>query len=437
MDIQVNDSLEVLDILEERSKEKVEELIPVIVIVTFLLVLGLVGNTSVLVFFWRRANHSVANFFIVTLAVVDTLVCLTIALIIMDLSLAFKYPSNVGCKIHSFCKFFTAMFSGFILLTIAVHRYRMICVPFKKQLTLRAAKIVVMICMIISILLCTPIFFVYERTEFNILGDYNVNDSIYHTNVTGMVCAAAADAVIVKLNAATNYIFFFIFIATSITLIVLYSLQARKLYKINRARVKLEVKYESNEESCSSAVTQGEILDKYKSEHDSESDNTPLSDEGPNETTCYTKEHKGDKQMTGHLKQNNKLHIPTFYKNTYRGSSYIEESKEVKEAQHTKENTTVTKDQISVNKISAIFFVIALGFILSFCPYIFYALRRNFTPQSKGTSRGATIENQLLTNSYLLNSVINPIIYGIIHTEFKQFLRRHLCCWRRSASFTT
>ena len=402
-------SLDIQDILEEKRKEKIEELTPVLVIVCFLLIFGLIGNCSVLLFFWRRVNDSVANIFIVMLAVVDTLVCLTIALIIMDLTLAYKYPSNAGCKIHSFCKFFTAIFSAFLLLTIAIHRYRMICCPFKKQLTLRTAKIAVIFCMCISILLSIPILFVYEMKEVQIANNYNVT-------VVGYSCASTRDKELQKLQTGMNYIFFLLFIATSIILIVLYSLQARTISRLKKNRATFSFRYETNE-SCSSTVTREEIHDRTTNYNINESTPTSVSSTTTAPTTRpndYIHEHETE---TG--KPDNKEYTPA--------------SVPKKQRHSLGQNEKQSKEQVSASKISIIFCIITAGFILSFCPYIVYALQRNFATRKRESFSGATVENQLLTNSYLINSVINPIIYGIIHSEFKQFLRQSLCCWRKKA----
>ena len=161
----INGNLEPDFLLQECSEEKAKEFIPVFVFVSILLFIGILGNILVLIFFFRKAKYTVSYFFIVVLAIVDICACLMISLVIMDLSRPYKYTSDIGCKIHSFSKFFTAGSSTLLLFTIAVERYRKICCPFKRQLSMKGARIVVCVDVIVAIVMSmaqTPLYEVIE-----------------------------------------------------------------------------------------------------------------------------------------------------------------------------------------------------------------------------------------------------------------------------------
>lgn len=58
-----NKSLDAEVILSELNQDKVLELLPIVIIVSCLMVFGLIGNTSVLLFFRRKARKDTPSFF--------------------------------------------------------------------------------------------------------------------------------------------------------------------------------------------------------------------------------------------------------------------------------------------------------------------------------------------------------------------------------------
>lgn len=386
-------------VLDELSKEKVDELIPVFVVVSFLLIFGLIGNGSVLFFFWRRVNENVTNFFILVLAIIDTLVCLTISLIIMSMSLTYKYKSDAGCKIQVFSKFVTALFSVLLLVTIAIHRYRRICCPFKRQLTLYGARIAVIIDMFIAVLLSLPMAFFYETTKMEVPNNYNVT-------VIGFGCISTRDEELKPFLTATNYTFAFLFILLSAVLIILYSFQGAVIYRYNKIHSSLKTGHYvngTNSTSLSQELGNDKIVDS----------NPNIAMPMPAIKTSI------DSAITNSI-------------NEMRPSASTDNINSQPNIEHSK--TEGTRDLVSSIKITIMFCIITIGFIVCFTPYLIYAIRQQFTSNSS-TSVAPTVEGNFLTHSYLVNSVINPIIYGFVHTEFRLFLKRYIFCCRGNKYF--
>ena len=356
-------------ILIELNREKVEDLIPVYVILGFLMVFGLTGNTLVLIFIWRKARRDIASFFILVLALTDSLVCLTISLVILELSKIYIFTFETLCRLYVFSKFFTALFSGFVLLTIAVYRYRKICCPLKGQLTLKGARITSVALIFLVLVLSFPQMLFVETESLEIPNKYNVT-------VFGSECTLKAvdNDELTTFQTALDGIYVLIFVTSSTALIILYCFQARAILRLKRN------------------------LTKFKLTKDQS--NTSQSTSGHSEAIC-----------------NNSLESPT------EGDSH-----------GTKQLSTSVRDHgsegsVSSTKITIMFFVIALGFILSFMPYLAYSLWRTFTATaSEIVFQGISPLNLFCLNSYLINSVINPVVYGIFHMEFRQFLKRLLCC---------
>ena len=65
-----NVTLDLDTTLPDSSDRKVKDLIQMMVFVSILLFIGLFGNISALVFFFRKAKDNVSLFFIITLAII-------------------------------------------------------------------------------------------------------------------------------------------------------------------------------------------------------------------------------------------------------------------------------------------------------------------------------------------------------------------------------
>ena len=166
------------------------------------------------------------------LAIVDICACLMISLIIMDLSRPYKYTSDIGCKIHSFSKFFTAGSSILLLFTIAVERYRKICCPFKRQLSMKGARIFVCVDVIVAIVMSVAQTPLYEVIEVKVENEHNIT-------VTGFSCLTTRNKDMRKYLTVMNGVLFFLFIIFSVALIVLYILQSRAIYRYGRKHARL------------------------------------------------------------------------------------------------------------------------------------------------------------------------------------------------------
>ena len=317
----MNTTLDTDAILLELNRSKAKELGPIYAILGFLMVFGIIGNTLILIFIWRKAGRCIASFFIQVLALVDNLVCLTISLVILEFNKTYIFNYGPLCKLYVFSKFFAALFSGFVLMTIAAYRYRKICCPLKEQLSLKGARITVICTVLLALVLSVPQFRFADVSSIEIPNDYNVT-------VLGSECTlrAVEDKNLQLFQTILEGVYVLIFLCCSTILIILYVLQARSILKLNTNLAKL----------------------------------------------IYTREN-----------------------------------------------------------ITIMFFVIALGFIVSYLPYLTYSAWRTFTPAPPDIIlRGTAPLYVFCLNSYLINSTINSVIYGIFHFEFRQFLKSLIICCR-------
>ncbi|XP_062589522.1 neuropeptide FF receptor 1-like [Saccostrea cucullata] len=143
--------------LEEFNDEKARQRLPTIIFLCILIAFGIIGNMVVLVVYTLRYRSSTFRTYILTLAVVDLLSCL----IAMPVELVDNlYP--LMFFIEGFCKggrFLGHVFkigSAFIILVMAVGRFRKICRPFSKPISVKKAQILCAIAIFVAILFAWP-----------------------------------------------------------------------------------------------------------------------------------------------------------------------------------------------------------------------------------------------------------------------------------------
>ena len=438
-------------ILQESSEEKVKEFIPVFVFVSILLFIGILGNILVLIFFFRKAKDNVSCFFIVVLAIVDICACLMISLVIMDLSRPYEYTSDIGCKIHSFSKFFTGLSSTLLLFSIAVERYRKICCPFKRQLSMKGARIVFFVDVIVAIVLSVAQASLYEVIEVNVENNHNIT-------VTGFSCRTTRDKDMRKYLTILNGVLFFLFIFFSIALIALYSLQSRAIYRHKRKHAKLtkipgvnalkEIhanKYDNHPgPSGEISVKNNQTVVKKTKENDTfgnalepnckisvninqsdfkEDNETSGSSSGPNGETTIT---DNDETVDSNVENN-----PSFSPQNV-GTEGSKQSTEAEKTEQVLKKGSDNKETISPVRVSIMFFVITVGFIACYTAFMVYSVRRSFSYTTSYTPHSVSINSQILVNSYLINSNLNFFVYAVFHNDFRRFLQRCFCCCRNN-----
>ena len=230
----MNSPFAISSALNELNEKTVKDLTPLFVVLRLLMLFGLLENASMLLFIWSEAKQLVGTFFLRILAMVDTLVCLTISLNIIELNNIYKVTNDAICKITVFSRFSTSLFSGFILVTIAVYRHRLICFSFKRQLDVKGAKLTTVLVLCFALLLSVPQVFLVETVGVEIPTNNNLT-------LFGSDC-------VVNIRDNTNLKVFHsflegtyivCFIASFTAMLVLYYLQGKAIYKQNRTHAEL------------------------------------------------------------------------------------------------------------------------------------------------------------------------------------------------------
>lgn len=141
-------------LLEELNHEEAKQYVGGIIFVTIIMIIGIIGNLHVLFVYTFRMKPSNHRIFILSLAVLDMITCTVgMPFIIVDLRNPLTFTMISACKVLRFLNYFICISSALILTIIAIDRYRKICVSLGKQISRQIAKILIFVCLGISMVL--------------------------------------------------------------------------------------------------------------------------------------------------------------------------------------------------------------------------------------------------------------------------------------------
>ncbi|XP_062615021.1 probable G-protein coupled receptor No18 [Saccostrea cucullata] len=193
--------------LEKWNSKLAKGLTPNNVILSLYIIIGLVGNSVViLIYGFKMKGNKEERYFIPFLAFADlwaSFVCgsFGIALNMMQA----QFNNTDLCKAWWFFAAFTTFCSLFILLIIAVHRYRKVCKPLCKQMTLKWKRVAMCIALITAFTLSVPMTHFYGSVPFP-------NDA---EGITGLRCSRLK-----TVNKTGSLIFGGILVLAAITIII-------------------------------------------------------------------------------------------------------------------------------------------------------------------------------------------------------------------------
>lgn len=418
--------------LDRLNDELAFTLLPVTVIVTVYMAIGIFGNPLVAYYYGFHVKPSPSCYFIVAMAVFDTIVCsVSMPLEIVDMEYPYKFPSKVGCKLFRFMNFFSSLSSVFILVAIATDRYRKVCQPFKTQITTNMTKVIIGIACLISLNVSWPALIFYDVIDVN-------TTSI--PDVVGYDCTTVRNNEFTLYITIFNGVCFLIFLGCITSLTVLYVLIGRKLCLLKRFRV---ITSRKSSKSAVRTPPTSSINIVSQSKYNEEVLLQPIST-----TAKYTPIR--NKNCNGNDK--NKLeNVPGNSSNTNNRnvdlssqtqSNHSENKLETKVTDISTSSSTADKasrevktknidtqqklkDQyITMKKYTMLMLAITIAFVLSFLPYLGLVTWRTLEQEHEESnmSVSAVVAYNLFIRSWLLSSVVNPMIYGFFNPDFRVFV---------------
>lgn len=487
--------------LDRVNDEMANTLLPAIVLVIIYMVLGLFGNPLVAYYYGCRAKATSSYHFIVALSIFDLITCcVSMPLEIVDIRKFYKFENTIACKILRFVNYFASVSSGAILIAIAVDRYRKVCHPFNKQITLRLTKLIIAVACVFSVCVSWPSFIFYGSHEVNV------------TSVPGLKgndCTTIRDDSYKIYITIYNIVLFVCFLGAITSLIVLYCLVGRRLMNLksfqfyaakpkskdngatshnssdqtstgmfSRSSSKIiEIPDEIEDKplatikeldpasppgsvssSRANSITQGSARSEHRIHPESIRKQSTLSDIKFNSEISGLTSPKGVSSIS--------INFPNDTRNGSAMSSYSDRSRSTRQGSATSEQSRVsglseysdsdfvqaseTRDakssvdvdqsqqklqaqNIDTKKYTIIMLSISIAFIVSFLPYLGLVTWRTLAVKYEVDllSDSGLIAYQIFIRSFLISSAVNPLIYGFLNNEFRQFvttLFRKCCC---------
>ncbi|KAH3711269.1 cholecystokinin receptor-like [Dreissena polymorpha] len=365
---------------------KAELMTPVVAFLSVLMSCGVLGNVMVCCFYGSRARRSSHGTFISTVAMYDLIICgLSIPMEIVDLRLFYTFTNVAACKAGRFINHFGAIGSVHVLLVIAVDRYRRICKPVKKQLSLKQAKIACACSLLVSVFFSWPSILFYTPVAVDVKNDFGLN-------ITGHDCTTTRDTSFNMYISVFNYVYMTCFISYTFVLCVMYTLVGRVIVKHNKTRKSLIKKQESSTSKLTSLETS-------------------LSNGDQNISSSIPGKYR--KIDADRLKNTQtRPRTRTISTTTDRRKSTLSETQEIKNL-----------------NFSVIMLTITGLFVLSFLPFLVLSIWRavNGEYEPDVLSDAKLVAFQFGLRSYFLNSALNPFVYGVLNSKFRSFVYRCFC----------
>ncbi|XP_046331804.2 orexin receptor type 2-like [Haliotis rufescens] len=391
--------------LHLNNNKYAQQVVPAILFLAILMLVGCIGNSLVFYVYHLKMKRSTTRLYILSLAAFDLLNCVVcIPHEIADMRYNFTFGRYALCKVIRVLIVFSSFGSGSVLLVVAVDRYKKVCRPFQKQITLRTAQVAVTICTVASCLLSLPAFVIY--------GSRTVPTDIISIN--GSDCSISDEYINSPFPLLYNGIHFSIFVPSVLCLIVLYSLIKRQVGKQHSYRNKM---------NCHQNVPSSQNRDGGKEINSNESDEGRTSSSEPELTDVSVVEMQmpnirpsTNDVLTDPQQGRNPMHIA-------KGKTRQDKEGSVcSDAELTYAQTSSRGDR-GEQRMSFMLFLITLVFVLSFLPHlslmVALGIKRDLFEVTQGAGLAAI---NLFIRSYFINSASNPIIYSFFSTNFRREL---------------
>ncbi|XP_052092306.1 neuropeptide S receptor-like [Mytilus californianus] len=377
--------------LEELNNEEAKQYIGGIIFVTIIMIIGVIGNLHVLFVYTFRMKPSNHRIFILSLAVLDMITCIIgMPFIIVDLRNPLTFTMKSACKVLRFVNYFICISSALILTIIAIDRYRKICVPLGKQISRQKAKILIVVCIGISLVLSWPAPVLYGHSSVNTT----------NPNITGIRCYTDDKFKNSKYQSYFNAVLIMLVFGFLAVLVVIYCRIGRVVSKHNTFK-------SSVPKATSSDISKGKIT--VSTDLSSENKASKHSKEGKmmNNINCIN--NKGitvpctDSVMSANLEQNH-----------------------TKKKQHGKSKFNRAK------RTTFMFFLITSFFFISYTPHLILKI---LAFVKTGFVTNMSFTGQVFYNTFVwcffINNMANCFIYGFcdvrFRTEVKNLYNTILC----------
>ncbi|KAL3887982.1 hypothetical protein ACJMK2_000367 [Sinanodonta woodiana] len=464
--------------LQNVIDEKAIVLIPAFVFLGVLMITGFIGNIVVCYFYGCATKKTATSCFILGMAIFDLLSCaISIPMEIVDIRYLYMFPDLTVCKLLRATNFVCTISSGFILIAIATERYRRICLPFRKQITTCQARIICVVSALIACVLSWPSLVLYSVVTVDI--PINGSDTIQ-----GYDCTTVKDDSLHLYLNAYNIIQILLFVFSAMILIVLYALVYRQLIRLEKVRThgswaKTVFSKESTVRNNDSnkfenwnyneGITNGcnnntKVKISVKTEMDDNDvympKNNITNDLGGSEVvlneTSFTREDLINlSESNSANKYENTWHAPLeqinnlteLEKNRDPQDCIENKGTDISSATNGNFSNDIAKSEsnmkrgrllhsistqstgINTVRYTKLMLVITVTYVVSFLPHLCLVVWRSLSTdyEISEMTDAKLVVFSIGLRSYFLNSAVNPLIYGMFNSQFREFSTRVFC----------
>ncbi|KAK3088057.1 hypothetical protein FSP39_014113 [Pinctada imbricata] len=366
--------------LYERSQELVTLLLPNTILMFLLLIFGFTGNVIILYCYGYRIKKGKGQSnrdFITCLATYDLLACVlgsSFGIALNFHPLDFKH--DVVCRLLWFATGTSVFGAWLILAVIAIHRYRMICRPLADQLTVSGRRKSAFMAALVGSIVAFPSLFLFGAHEFTIKG----------FDSKGYTCGKLVREDLKILQSFYDLVIGIVGFATFFVILILYCFVGRVIYlrvrmqRYNRKRVTTVLQERSSSTAEKDRLSAGSRAISTITLFDSKGDLTSLQSE-----------------MANNLKIKEKKNTP----NRLRWKDF---------------------------RFSFMFITISVMYIVSYLPRTYISIRERLdTDLWKSLTDQETVLYLFLYRMYIVNSVTNPIVYGVFDSRLRKEIRKVVC----------
>ncbi|XP_045182210.2 cholecystokinin receptor type A-like [Mercenaria mercenaria] len=408
--------------LEELDEEERSKHFPLTVLLVIIMVIGIVGNTLVLIIYKRKFTRSSARSYILSLAIADLSVCLVgIPYHVLDLTLILTYTHINLCKVLSFFIGACTLSSVFILLVVGLDRYFKVCRPLKRQIRDFGDRKACVLATFVAVVISIPNGIIYGQSAVQT----PVN------NLTGVECFIADEYH--GSDLAVGYLGFnlLVFVISVLFLIIIYGFICRKIYQQDKMSGEIMLKKTKTVCLCCTVENQeeedgdGEVTGAMNNEV---AEDVRVTDDGTDSEF---------QSVNIETEETEKKHLNSKLTNVKSSKVNPDRKAAVKTScamiRHKRPGSKAGEK--NTMKITLMMMTITIVFVISYLPFIVISIIDSIDETLWFDMPVAeSLLLDLMLRLYLINNVANPVIYSFwdkrFRKEIKRLLRKVACCFK-------
>ncbi|GFN74902.1 cephalotocin receptor 1 [Plakobranchus ocellatus] len=418
-----------LEYLRRLQEQTTLAMIPSMVFILLIALVGLIGNSLVIYVYSQNLQLNASRFFICVIAVFDLVSnVLLIPGEVYDMFNVWDFDHPILCQIRLGLNAVITIMSASTLIALAFVRYRKVCAPFEWQVTIRQAKFISFILLLVSAVFAAPFGIIKGRKT----------RKAPHPGIYGSECTTDDAYVDTIWPLVVSVFFFVLFSLTTMVMIVLYSLVGVKAWRHSQSSPGVTSAGAGSSSSESGGVTHSSSGPTGKSGENSQEENGV--EDSTNDTKGTNKKHASKDESLRSVKTPTLCGIvvisdirPPEQEEAKRnetgknvGSRNSSGSK-VNENKSTETKVTV-KPKHSLNRATLMCFIISAVYIITFLPFVLLTTVASVKSEEISTLEGPPLAlYNFFLRSFFINCAANAIIYYICDLAFRRECIKLFC----------